>query len=115
MRNAVFKPMTITAYFTSATAIYPGDQVRVAGVKVGTITEIEPQGTKAKMSLAVDRAVPVQPTPGPSSSRATWSGPATSNWLRPVEGESTAEDATVPLSTPTAPRCPSNGIRSRSN
>ena len=59
VRNAVFKPMTITAYFTSATAIYPGDQVRVAGVKVGTITEIEPQGTKAKMSLAVDRAVPV--------------------------------------------------------
>ncbi len=57
--GVVGKPMTITAYFTSATAIYPGDQVRVAGVKVGTITEIEPQGTRAKMSLAVDRTVPV--------------------------------------------------------
>ena len=35
VRNTVLKPTTITAYFTSATAIYPGDQVRVAVVKVG--------------------------------------------------------------------------------
>ncbi len=59
VRQAFFKPKTITAYFTSATAIYPGDQVRVAGVKVGTIKSIEAQGTKAKMSLAVDRDVPI--------------------------------------------------------
>ena len=59
VRNTVFKPNTITAYFTSATAIYPGDEVRVSGVKVGTITSIAPQGTKAKMVLAVDRKVPI--------------------------------------------------------
>lgn len=58
-RNTMFKPNTITAYFTSATAIYPGDEVRVSGVKVGTIKAIAPQGTKAKMTLAVDREVPI--------------------------------------------------------
>ena len=58
-RNIAFKPTTITAYFTSATAIYPGDDVRVAGVRVGTIKAIEPMGTKAKMTLTVDRAVPI--------------------------------------------------------
>ena len=58
-RNTVTKPTTITAYFTSATAIYPGDDVRVAGVKVGTIKAIAPQGTKAKMTLAVQHDVPV--------------------------------------------------------
>ncbi|GAB3217886.1 MCE family protein [Mycolicibacterium hippocampi] len=55
----VNRPTTITAYFTSATAIYPGDDIRVAGVKVGTITSIEPQGAQAKMTLAVDRGVPI--------------------------------------------------------
>jgi len=59
VRNIFFGPKTITAYFTSATAIYPGDQVRVSGVKVGTIKSIEPQGTQAKLTLKVDRDVPI--------------------------------------------------------
>jgi phospholipid/cholesterol/gamma-HCH transport system substrate-binding protein len=59
VRQVFFKPNTITAYFTSATAIYPGDQVRVAGVKVGTIESIDAQGTKAKLVLSVDRKVPI--------------------------------------------------------
>jgi phospholipid/cholesterol/gamma-HCH transport system substrate-binding protein len=32
IRDAFFKPKTITAYFTTATAIYAGDEVRVSGV-----------------------------------------------------------------------------------
>jgi phospholipid/cholesterol/gamma-HCH transport system substrate-binding protein len=59
VRQIFFGPKTITAYFTSATAIYPGDQVRVSGVKVGTIKSIEPQGTQAKLILHVDRGVPI--------------------------------------------------------
>jgi phospholipid/cholesterol/gamma-HCH transport system substrate-binding protein len=59
VRQIFFAPKTITAYFTSATAIYPGDQVRVSGVKVGTIKSIEPQGTQAKLTLKVDRDVPI--------------------------------------------------------
>ncbi len=59
VRNTVDKPTRITAYFTSATAIYPGDEVRVAGVKVGKITSIDPDGTRAKLSLAVKHGVPI--------------------------------------------------------
>ncbi len=59
VRQTFFKPTTITAYFTAATAIYPGDEVRVAGVQVGTIASIEPVGTQAKMTMRVDRKVPI--------------------------------------------------------
>ncbi|BBX17839.1 mammalian cell entry protein [Mycolicibacterium duvalii] len=52
-------PITIVAYFRSATAIYAGDEVRVAGVRVGTIDAIEPQGTRTRMTLSVDRDVPI--------------------------------------------------------
>lgn len=54
-----FGPNTITAYFDTATAIYPGDEVRVAGVKVGEIDSIHPEGTQARMVMKVDRDVPI--------------------------------------------------------
>jgi virulence factor Mce-like protein len=59
VRQVFFAPITITAYFPTATAIYPGDEVRVSGVKVGKIDKIEPDGTQAKMILKVDRGVPI--------------------------------------------------------
>jgi phospholipid/cholesterol/gamma-HCH transport system substrate-binding protein len=59
VRNTFFGPKTITAYFTTATSIYPGDEVRVSGVKVGTIDSIQPEGTRAKMTLHVDQDVPI--------------------------------------------------------
>lgn len=59
VRNTFYGPRTITAYFTTATAIYPHDEVRVSGVKVGNIKSIQPQGTQAKMTLEVDRGVPI--------------------------------------------------------
>ena len=52
-------PKTIVAYFTSATAIYPGDEVRVVGVRVGTIKSIDALGTRTRLTLHVDRDVPV--------------------------------------------------------
>ncbi|WP_052956864.1 MCE family protein [Mycolicibacter heraklionensis] len=52
-------PKTISAYFTTATAIYRGDQVRVAGVRVGTIAAVEPLGTKTKIVMNVDRNVSI--------------------------------------------------------
>ena len=52
-------PKTITAHFVSATGIYPGDEVRIAGVQVGTIAAIEPVGGQAVMTLHVDRDVPI--------------------------------------------------------
>ena len=59
IRNIFFRPTTITAFFPTATAIYPGDDVRVSGLKVGTIKSIQPQGTQAKMVMDVDRGVPI--------------------------------------------------------
>lgn len=59
IRATVFGPKTITAYFTSSTSLYPGDEIRVSGVKVGKVEEIVPEGTRAKMILKVDRAVPI--------------------------------------------------------
>jgi virulence factor Mce-like protein len=59
VRQAFFGPTTITAYFPTATSIYPGDEVRVSGVKVGKIDSITPEGTQTKMALKVDRGVPI--------------------------------------------------------
>lgn len=59
LRQNVFGPTRITADFTSATAIYPGDEVRVAGVKVGTITAIEPAGDQTTLTLAIDHGVAI--------------------------------------------------------
>jgi phospholipid/cholesterol/gamma-HCH transport system substrate-binding protein len=59
VRSIFFGPKTITAYFTTATAIYQGDEVRVSGVKVGNIAAIEPVGPQAKLTLHVDRDVPI--------------------------------------------------------
>ena len=59
IQQTFFRPTAITAYFTTATAIYPGDEVRIAGVKVGTIESIRPVGTQATMTLHVDRGIRV--------------------------------------------------------
>jgi phospholipid/cholesterol/gamma-HCH transport system substrate-binding protein len=59
VRQAFFGPTTITAYFPTTTAIYAGDEVRVSGVKVGSIDSIKPDGTQTKMTLKVDHGVSV--------------------------------------------------------
>lgn len=59
VRQVVFGPTTITAYFPTATSIYPGDEVRVSGVRVGKIDSITAQGTQTKMVLKVDHDVPI--------------------------------------------------------
>ena len=56
---AYFARKSVIVYFTSATAIYPGDDVRVAGIRVGTITAIDPEGDKVRMSLQIDHDVPI--------------------------------------------------------
>ena len=58
-RQAYFGPHTVTAYFSSATGLYPGDDVRIAGVKVGTIRSIDPQPDQAVITMAVDHDVRV--------------------------------------------------------
>ena len=57
--QTILRPTVITAHFTTATAIYPGDEVRIAGVKVGSIESIRPIGTQAEMTLHIDRGINV--------------------------------------------------------
>jgi virulence factor Mce-like protein len=57
--NRFFGPKTISADFTSATGIYPGDEVRVLGVKIGTINAIQPVGSQVRIVMKVDRDVPI--------------------------------------------------------
>jgi phospholipid/cholesterol/gamma-HCH transport system substrate-binding protein len=52
-------PKTISAEFPSATAIYPGDEVRVAGVKVGVIDDITPVGGRTMLTLRIERDTPI--------------------------------------------------------
>jgi virulence factor Mce-like protein len=59
IRHTFFGARTISAYFTTTTAIYPGDDVRVSGVKVGTISAVHPEGTRAKVTMHVDHGVSI--------------------------------------------------------
>ncbi|TDC89161.1 MCE family protein [Actinomadura sp. 7K507] len=49
----------ITAYFATAIGVYPGSDIRVLGVKVGSIDAIEPLGTRVKVDMTVDGDVNV--------------------------------------------------------
>lgn len=49
----------LTAYFTNAVGLYPGDQVRVVGVPVGTIDSIEPRPSDVKITMTLDRGIKV--------------------------------------------------------
>ncbi|MBB5154724.1 MCE family protein [Saccharopolyspora phatthalungensis] len=50
---------TFTAYFNAAVGIYPGGDVRILGVPVGTIDEVVPQGRLVRVVMSVDRDVAV--------------------------------------------------------
>ena len=52
------EPLHITAYFTAAVGVYAGSDVRVLGVRVGTVDEVRPAGTQVQVKLTVDVPVP---------------------------------------------------------
>jgi phospholipid/cholesterol/gamma-HCH transport system substrate-binding protein len=54
-----FRHYRVTAYFTSVTGLYVGDDVRVVGVDVGKVTGIDPDGDRMRVRLELDRSVPV--------------------------------------------------------
>lgn len=45
---------TVLAQFSSTTGLYAGDDVRVLGVDVGTVTKIDPRGDEATVTMRVD-------------------------------------------------------------
>ncbi|WP_024802897.1 MCE family protein [Nocardia sp. BMG51109] len=48
---------TVTAHFTASNGLYPGDEVRVVGVKVGSVEAIEPDGTSLRVRMKVPRSL----------------------------------------------------------
>lgn len=73
----------ITAYFDKSVGIYEGSDVRVLGVKVGSVEEVVPQGEQVKVVLRVDRGVDIpadakaaQVTPSVVSDRYVQLAPA---------------------------------------
>lgn len=47
----------ITAYFTRTVGVYSGSDVRVLGIKVGTVDDVEPQGGDVRVDMTVDEGV----------------------------------------------------------
>ena len=47
----------VVGYFTSAAGVYPGDEVRIVGVPVGSIESISPQADAVKITMKVNDSV----------------------------------------------------------
>lgn len=53
---------TVTAYFPRAVSVYEGSDVRVLGVAVGQVEEVQPEGTQVKVVMTYDADVEVPKT-----------------------------------------------------
>jgi phospholipid/cholesterol/gamma-HCH transport system substrate-binding protein len=49
----------IVAYFENSNGLFPGDDVRVLGVRVGQVDTIQPEPQRAKVTFSVDKSVPI--------------------------------------------------------
>ena len=61
---------TVVGHFASAAGLYPGDEVRVVGVPIGSIESIEPQADSVKITMRVKDSVKV-----PADARAVIMSP----------------------------------------
>ncbi|GAA4427342.1 MCE family protein [Actinokineospora soli] len=49
----------VTAFFAAAVGLYPGSDVRVLGVAVGTVDSVTPQGASVRVEMTLDADAPV--------------------------------------------------------
>jgi phospholipid/cholesterol/gamma-HCH transport system substrate-binding protein len=54
LRPAGFNRINVVGYFANSSGLFVGDDVRILGVPVGKIEQIEPQGTRVKISFWYD-------------------------------------------------------------
>jgi virulence factor Mce-like protein len=59
LRAAVSPGTRITVYFGESIGIYPGSDVRILGVRVGTVDAVQPDGQEVKVTLTVDHGIAV--------------------------------------------------------
>ncbi|MET7770572.1 MCE family protein [Nocardia sp. NPDC005366] len=95
---------TVTAEFVAATGLYPGDDVRVMGVTVGSIEHIEPAGDKVLVRMRIDADQPVPAdakavimSPNLVSSRFVQLAPAYTG------GPRLSSEATIPIGRTAVP------------
>ena len=53
----ILKPVgqyRVTAFFTKSIGLYPNSDVRILGIKVGTIDTVVPEGDRVKVSMSID-------------------------------------------------------------
>ncbi len=48
------KTRTVTAYFDRTVSLYPGSELRVMGVNIGTVTAVVPEGDRVRVSMEYD-------------------------------------------------------------
>jgi phospholipid/cholesterol/gamma-HCH transport system substrate-binding protein len=88
---------TYVAYFANTNGLYTGDEVRILGVAVGTVEEIDPQPNAAKVTFTVDSQYSV-----PADARAAILSPSlvTARAIQLVPaysgGPKLADGATIP-------------------
>ena len=58
-----FTNNTVAAYFTQANTLYPGDEVAIMGVRVGSVDKVEPAGDKMKVTFHYRTSTRCPPTP----------------------------------------------------
>jgi phospholipid/cholesterol/gamma-HCH transport system substrate-binding protein len=93
---------TFVAYFANANGLYTGDEVRILGVAVGTVDEIDPQPNRTKVTFSVDREFPVPAdaraailSPSLVSARAIQLVPAYSGGPKLAAGAAIPQDRTA--------------------
>jgi phospholipid/cholesterol/gamma-HCH transport system substrate-binding protein len=95
---------TYVAYFTNTNGIYTGDEIRILGVAVGTVEQIDPQPNAAKVTFTVDSQYPV-----PADVRAAILSPSlvTARAIQLVPaysgGPKLADGATIPMDRTAVP------------
>jgi phospholipid/cholesterol/gamma-HCH transport system substrate-binding protein len=94
----------ITAYFTETVGVYPGSDVRVLGVAVGTVDTIVPVGNQVRVTMTVDHGVSVPAgvdalvvSPSVVADRYVQLSPAYNG------GPQLADDAVIPASRTATP------------
>jgi phospholipid/cholesterol/gamma-HCH transport system substrate-binding protein len=63
--------LRVTAYFDKTVGVYSGSAVRVLGVPVGTITDVQPQGDVVKVDMTLDDGIEI-----PAGARAVIVAPS---------------------------------------
>ena len=93
---------TYVAYFANTNGVYTGDEVRILGVAVGTVEQIDPQPNAAKVTFTVDSqySVPADVraailSPSLVTARAIQLVPAYSGGPKLADGATIPEDRTA--------------------